>query len=77
MVGAGVGVKRGRAVLTPITWHLVKGTGPVAWNDLAAARAWCRQHAGVERADWEYQAQHRRWRFRDQDVAVLFQLTWC
>jgi len=71
--------RRGRAILVPITWFSVRARGRslVTWTDISAARQWCREHAGVERADWEYQAMHSRWRFRDQDIAVLFQLTWC
>ena len=73
-------INRRHARFEPITWHVVRITsraiGPGFGTRFDAARAWCRQHAGVERADWEYQWQHRRWRFRDEDVAFLFQLTW-
>lgn len=66
------------ARLEPITWHEVAAsTGPAAWRQLRAAREWCRLNVGVERADWEYQALHRRWRFRRQEDAMLFALTWC
>lgn len=69
---------RRRASFVPITWHVVPwGYRPRSWETLDHARAWCRQNAGVERADWEYQYQWRRWRFRDAGMAVLFQLTWC
>lgn len=40
-------------------------------------KAWCREHVGVERADWEFQPQWCRWRFREAEHALLFQLTWC
>lgn len=72
-------MNRRRAVLVPITWHTVPWNHrrPRSWEILGQARGWCREHVGVERADWEYQAQWRRWRFRDAGMAVLFQLTWC
>jgi hypothetical protein len=64
------------AVFSTITWYTVPWSLR-RYTDIHDARVWCRANAGVERADWEYQSQHGRFRFRDQDAAVLFQLTWC
>lgn len=64
--------QRGRFV--PISWfHVGWSKGYVITG---FARAWCRTNVGVERADWEYQPVHARFRFRSQEDAMLFRLTW-
>lgn len=63
------------AVFIPIAWHRVPWRGR-RYADLAAAKSWCREHAGVERADWEYSHGRGYFRFRDPDTAALFNLTW-
>ncbi len=65
-----------KAQLVPITWHRVRITGWVDHQRSRDMRRWCQEHAGVDRADWEYQPAHRCWRFRSEEIAVLFQLTW-
>jgi 2-keto-4-pentenoate hydratase len=59
-----------------VTWTAVRGTSRVGYRKVDAVRAWCRQHVGVERADWEYLYGSHTWRFRDAEMAFLFQLTW-
>ena len=68
--------RRGRARFEPITWHLVSWRRSRHYQVYHDARRWCRENVGVERADWEYQDLHRRWRFRDAEKAFLFQLIW-
>lgn len=79
-IPAGVGMKgnRRRASLVPITWQVVPwGSRSRLLSTLGPIKAWCRENVGVERADWEFQQQWCRWRFRDADHALLFRLTWC
>lgn len=69
---------RKKGVYVPITWHTVpwRYSSSRPWSTLGTAKEWCRTNVGVERADWEYQPFHGRFRFRDIDHAVMFQLTW-
>lgn len=71
-----------RAFSTPQkTWHWVQWTrrNPRAsWQEWDAARDWCSEHAGVFRGDWDIEwGPPKKFKFRDHDVALLFQLTWC
>lgn len=70
---------RKKCLYVPITWYQVPWR--YGWNrplnSLDHARTWCRTNIGMERADWEYQYQHGRFRFRKQEDAVMFRLTWC
>ena len=71
-----------RAFLTPQkTWHWVQWTrrSPVNnWKEWDAARDWCSEHVGVFRGDWDIEwGPPKKFKFRDPDVALLFQLTWC
>lgn len=66
----------------PKLWHAVMWTyrGPNAWARREDAKKWCREHAGVFQGDWYItpSIKERTWifKFRDANVALLFQLTW-
>jgi hypothetical protein len=63
----------------PKTWHAVQWTrkGRGSHTDFEAAKRWCHAHAGVLMGDWYYHYGPLEFKFRDPDVALLFQLTWC
>jgi hypothetical protein len=60
-------------------WYSVMWTrkGPRSYTDLEEAKRWCNAHAGVYRGDWCYHYGPIEFKFRDPDMALLFQLTWC
>ena len=72
----GMVVRCGRATPVPATWHAVS-TPPRGLATLHDLLTWCRHNAGMERADWQWEPMQGRFRFRKQEHAVLFQLTWC
>lgn len=66
---------RRAARFVPITWSSVR-IPRMPYTAVSGAKAWCRETVGVERADWEYRYDRGTWRFRDPEMAFLFQLTW-
>jgi len=41
------------------------------------SKSWCELHAGSYRQDWYYGFEPHVFLFRDQQIAMLFHLTWC